>query len=169
MAQLPEGEANAYFQGYIALAGNESIVVELQKSAATLLQTLAVVDEQKAGFRYAPEKWSIKELLAHIVDTERIFANRALRIARGDQTPMPGFDENAYAAHSNADYRALASHIEEFKAVRAATLAFFDGIGPETELLTGTANGSVLSVRAIGYLLCGHELHHNRILKERYL
>ena len=169
MATVPVDEANEYFHRYIALAEDGTVEHALTHSKGQVLATLAQIDEDKAGYRYAAGKWSIKELLQHIIDCERIFLNRAVRIARMDGTPMPGFDENDYASNSKADARPWADIVEEYELNRASSLAFFKGLDDDQLKAKGTANTVVLSVRAIGYLCAGHELHHNNVLCERYL
>lgn len=130
---------------------------------------LEELDDDAAEFRYAEGKWSIKELLGHLVDAERIFAYRLLCLARGDQTPLPGFDENAYVAAANFDARPLESLLEEYDLVRGQTLGLLRGLGEEELERRGTVNGKSVTARAIAFVLAGHELHHLGVLKERYL
>jgi uncharacterized damage-inducible protein DinB len=127
------------------------------------------VDEPRTLHRYAPNKWSVKELVQHLVDTERVFSSRALAFARGDATELPGFDENAYAAASHADDRVLEEILEEHAAVRMASLALFTGLADEALTRRGVADGKPYSVRAIPWIVVGHELHHLAVLRERYL
>jgi uncharacterized damage-inducible protein DinB len=129
---------------------------------------LAALSEAQALLRYAPGKWTPKQVLLHIADAERIFAYRALRFARADAQELPGFDENEYAASSEADDRPLADLLAEYQAVRAATLAFFSGLNAGQLDRAGRANGSPYTVRALLYLAAGHEAHHLNILRERY-
>lgn len=144
----------------------------LQTLRAQLDETLALVrglPEERGGHRYAPGKWSIREVLSHVIDAERIFAYRALRIGRGDATPLASFDENAYAAASNADARTLADLAEELAHVRLGNLALFRSLDDEALARRGTASGGDVSVRALAWIIAGHERHHVALLRERYL
>lgn len=125
--------------------------------------------EERLLHRYAPGKWSVKEVLLHVADDERIYAYRALRFARGDATPLPGFDEKAYAPASGADQRSAGSILEEYRAVRAATIALFAHLPEEALDRTGTADGNRTTVRALAWHIAGHERHHLAIIRERYL
>lgn len=130
--------------------------------------TAALVDSADPAYAYGPGKWTVRQVVLHLADAERIFATRALRIARGDQTPQPGFDENAYADAAAGDARPLASVVDEFRAVRAASLALFGSLSDDAWASTGTASGHGVSVRALAWILAGHERHHATILRERY-
>jgi uncharacterized protein (TIGR03083 family) len=132
---------------------------------ATLLRELSETDALK---RYAPGKWSVKEIVGHLTDTERIVSYRALRIARGDETPLPAFDENAYVPPAKFDARPLADLVADLRTVRTATLALFRSFDADAWRRRGTASGKPISVRAIGYMIPGHERHHVDILKTRY-
>lgn len=129
---------------------------------------LAGVPEARGGYRYAERKWSVKQVVLHLADVERVMAYRALRIARTDATPLPGFDEDLYAAASGADARSLASLTEEWAAVRRASLAFFQSLAPEAWARRGQASGHPVSVRALGYIIAGHTTHHCEVLADRY-
>lgn len=144
----------------------------LQTLRVQLDETLALVrglPEERGGHRYAPGKWSIREVLSHVIDAERIFAYRALRIGRGDATPLASFDENTYAAASNADARTLADLAEELEHVRLGNLALFRGLDDDALARRGTASGGEVSVRALAWIIAGHERHHVALLRERYL
>jgi uncharacterized protein (TIGR03083 family) len=132
---------------------------------AALLRGCSETDALK---RYAPGKWSVKEVVGHLADTERIMAYRALRIARGDETPLPGFDENAYVPPAKFDARAFADLVADLRTVRAGTLALFRSFDADAWRRRGTASGKPVSVRALGYVIPGHERHHVAILKDRY-
>jgi enterochelin esterase-like enzyme/uncharacterized damage-inducible protein DinB len=164
----PEGYSPRV-QGYLSLvpAGTDPLQ-QLRQQATELHQELAALSEAQALLRYAPGKWTPKQVLLHIADAERIFAYRALRFARADAQELPGFDENEYAASSEADDRPLADLLAEYQAVRAATLAFFSGLNAGQLDRAGRANGSPYTVRALLYLAAGHEAHHLNILRERY-
>ena len=123
----------------------------------------------KLTYRYAENKWTIKEILVHIMDDERIYAYRALRIARNDKTPLPGFEQDDYVPFSKANQRSLASILREYKTVRQATVSLFTSFNMEDLLRIGTANDHPVSVRALAWHIAGHELHHLNIIKERYL
>lgn len=158
-----------YYSRYIDLVPDGDL---LQTLRAQLDDTLALVrglDEEQGGHRYAPEKWSIRDVLQHVIDTERIFAYRATRIARGDTTPIEGFDENTYAAAANADRRTLANLADEWEHVRHGNLLFLASLDDEVLARRGTANNAEVSVRALAWIMAGHERHHVALLRERYL
>jgi len=162
------GEYDPYYDRYISLVGSDDIIGQLEKQApetATLFKSA----NTKADFRYAPGKWTVKEMLGHVNDTERIMTYRALRVARGDKTPIEGFEQDDYVRDGNFAQRTLADLIEEFADVRAATVCFFRHLDAETGLRRGIANKNEVSARALAYIIAGHELHHRRILKEKYL
>lgn len=127
------------------------------------------ITEEQGNFRYAEDKWSIKELLQHIIDTERIFSYRALAIARGDTTALPGYDENLYAQNSESDSRSMEDLVDELFTVRNATMTLFGGLTDDALDRVGTANGGSLSALAAGFIIVGHEMHHMNVVKERYL
>ncbi|MFN2239928.1 MAG: DinB family protein [Thermoanaerobaculia bacterium] len=148
------------------LTGTELFpILEAQMPA---LRARLRISEEKALHRYEPEKWTVKELLVHMADSERVFAYRALRIARGDETPLPGYDEQAYAATSGASSRPLASIIEELESIRRATLTLLGSLDEEGLSRRGVANARVVSARALAWVIAGHWAHHDRILSERY-
>lgn len=161
-------EYDAWYAGYVAKIGDADALAVLERQADTAAAMLAAIPESRAGYRYAEGKWSIRQIVLHLADAERIFAYRALRIARGDQTPLPGFDENAYAPASGADERTLADLVAELGAVRRATIALFRGLPSEAFERRGTASGATISVRALAYIIAGHERHHLEVLRERY-
>ena len=129
---------------------------------------LRAVPEARGSYRYAPGKWSVKDVVVHLADVERVMAYRALRIGRGDQTPLPGFDEDAYAAEAAADRLPLAALVEAFAQTRRATLDLFRQFPPGAWDRRGTASGFPVSVRGLGFIIVGHELHHLDVLAERY-
>jgi uncharacterized damage-inducible protein DinB len=158
-----------YYSKYIDVVPDGDL---LQTLRAQLDETLALVrglDESQGGHAYAPGKWSIRGVLNHLLDAERIFAYRALRIARGDATPLESFDENAYADIANADARTLADLAEEMEHVRRSTLSLFASLDDEALARRGTASGGPVSVRALAWIIAGHERHHLKLLHERYL
>ena len=158
-----------YYHKYIERVPDDDIRSILRVQLDDTLALLRWVSEEVAAFRYGEGKWSIKQVVGHLIDVERVMTYRALRIARGDQTPLPGFDENAYAETAGSDQRTLRSLLAELEATRAATAAFFENLPAEAWQRSGTANDAPVSVRAIAYIIAGHELHHREILKDRYL
>jgi enterochelin esterase-like enzyme len=168
-ARPATGTYQPYTQGYIDLIpeGADPLTL-LRQQPAELHRDLVRLTEAQALMRYAPGKWTPKEMLLHIVDAERIFAYRALRFARGDSQSLPGFDENEYAASSEANDRPMSDLLTEYHAVRAATLAFFGSLTPAQLDRVGLANGAATSVRALLFIAAGHERHHLGILRERY-
>ena len=162
------GEYAAYYEKYVALVSGNDIVATLEAQRLQMIQLFAARGERDGNFRYAPDKWTVKEVVGHISDTERIFAYRALRIARGDATPLSGFEQDDYVRAGAFGDRTLADLAEEFAHVRSATVALFRSLGKDAWLLRGVANKNEVSVRALAFIVAGHELHHRRILEERY-
>ncbi len=154
---------------YISLVSGNDIVRTLETQANETVALLRGLTEQQGDDRYAPEKWSIKEVVGHVIDTERIFAYRALRIARRDQTPIEGFEQDDYVRAARFGERALAGLIDEFAGVRRASLLLLQSLDAEAWVRRGVANQKEISVRALAYVIAGHELHHRKILQERYL
>ncbi|MGV3540115.1 MAG: DinB family protein [Rufibacter sp.] len=171
MIQKPApGEYNPYFEKYIQLLPDQVDIVEhLQNQQQEVVQLFSRVSEPEADFAYAPGKWSIKELLGHMIDTERIMAYRTLCVARGEQTPLPGFEEEDYVANAHFSGRTLQSLLDEHHAVRAASLALVQNLPEQALVRVGNANGAPASTRALIFIIAGHERHHLNILKERYL
>jgi uncharacterized damage-inducible protein DinB len=163
------GEYAQFYAGYVAHVPDGDIVAILRDQLAATTALLAPLEEEQARFAYAAGKWTIKTVVAHIADSERILACRALRFARSDDTPLPGFDENHYAAHAAADERPLAALLAELAAVRAATVALFESMPDACWTRSGTANSYEVTVRGLAWIIAGHELHHRRVLEERYL
>ena len=163
-------EYSTFLAGYVArIADEEDIMQVLADQLDEVSARLGRIGETRGDFRYAPGKWSIKEIVGHLSDAERIFAYRALRIARGDATPLPGFDENAYAPEVRADRRTLADLSAEWGDVRRASLALFRHLPEGAWERRGTASDKPVSVRALAYVLAGHVRHHLRVLEERYV
>ena len=163
------GEYAPFHAGYVAMVPDGDVLATLKKQLGETLRLLSRLGEPKSRYRYAPGKWSIREVVGHLIDAERVFTYRALTFARGDKTPLPGFDENMWAAASNADARTLKSLLEELKAMRSATLALFKSFNAEQLARIGIASGHPVSVRGLLYVTTGHERHHIKILRERYL
>jgi hypothetical protein len=155
-------------KGYVALVPEEDVTAALEKQGRESVALFHMLTDDKAAFRYAPGKWSVKQLIGHVADAERVFTYRALAIARGESKPLPAFDENAYAAAAEFDRRTLRDLVDEYEAVRHATVALFRGLPAHVWTRLGTANEKPVSVRALAYIALGHERHHLRILRERY-
>jgi hypothetical protein len=158
-----------YFDNYIKQTQGETAVEALEDSTSNCLAVLSSITEEQGDFRYAPDKWTVKEVIGHINDTERILSYRALRFASHDQTELAGYDENIYAKFSNADNRTVGGLVDEFEALRKATLIMYQSFSESTLACTGSANGLEVDVNRLGYVLAGHSLHHSRIITERYL
>ncbi|AZQ65422.1 DinB family protein [Flammeovirga pectinis] len=157
-----------YFDRYINLTEDNNVVDVLSESI-TKINSDFVEQLEKLGTQvYAANKWTALDLLQHLIDTERILAYRALRFAREDKTPIPGFEENDYAVNSMANHRELSDLINEFQAVRLGTIALFKSFSDEMLLQVGTASGQEISVLALGFTIVGHQIHHMNILDERY-
>ncbi|WP_411895040.1 DinB family protein [Winogradskyella sp. A2] len=158
-----------YYSQYIDKTTDINIVQALQDNLQSVVKYFESVPIEKQGYAYAKNKWSIKDILLHLIDTERIFCYRALRITRNDKTPLVGFDQDEYVVHGKANNRTMDSLIEEYISVRNSTITLFSNIDSEAIKLMGEASGSKISVRAIGYIITGHENHHISIITERYL
>jgi len=166
----PQSNDYAPFYGkYVMLVPDGNFLEILETQPREMTQMLEPLTELQADFRYAPGKWSIKEILGHVIDAERIFAVRILRIARGDQTPLPGFEQDDYVKVSNAASRKLSDLLEEFAAVRRASIALIRSLDDASWLRRGTASGNEVSVLAIAFIIAGHALHHRNIFQEKYL
>jgi len=169
---VPRPDADEYaefYAGYVAeVPVTADPVAELGAQLDTVRRLLQAVPEEQAEFRYSPEKWSVKEVIGHLCDSERVFAYRLLRIARADETPLPGFEENDYVSEANFDARTLADLADEWAAIRAATRLLVRGIGPAAWERRGTASGKPVSARALLYILIGHTQHHLGVLRSRY-
>lgn len=168
-ARPVSGEYASYYEKYVSLVPDGDILAIIEAQRLQTKQFLGARTERDAKFRYAPDKWSVKEVIGHVSDTERIFAYRALRIARGDQTPIEGFEQDDYVRNAAFSERPLAELAEDFAQVRAATLSLLRGLTDDAWARKGIANKNEISVRALAYIIAGHELHHRRILDERYL
>ncbi len=158
-----------YYGKYIALVARKNIIETLEEQRQVTFQFLGSIPQAKADHRYAPEKWSIKEVVGHLVDSERVFAYRALRFARADSLPLQGFDENHYVAHAEFAQCTLPDLANEFDLVRRSNILMFKQFSDETWLRRGQANNAEVSVRALAYIMAGHELHHLDIIRKRYL
>ncbi len=164
-----EGDYNAYYETYVSKAPNFEILEALSISKNEVISIFNDISEEKSGYAYAEGKWTIKELLSHMIDSERIFAYRALRVSRNDATPLPGFEQDDYVPQSNANNRRLEELLNEYELVRNSTLALFESFSDEMLQRRGTASNSPITVNALAYIISGHERHHIEVLKERYL
>lgn len=161
-------EAASFYQGYIAKVAGENIGVQLIEQMAQVERLCAGLDDRAALARYAPDKWSIKEMLGHLNDTERIFSYRLLRISRGDATPLPGFEQNDYVSGGQFDARLITELMAEFRAIRLGTVALASGIPAAAWSAQGVASDNRISARALIYIIVGHVAHHLGVLRERY-
>ena len=162
------GEYNSYYERYISLVPEGDILNTLDAQRRQMMLLLSGRDEADGDFRYAPGKWSAGEVLGHVCDTERIFAYRALRIARGDRTPIEGFEQDDYVKNGPFGREPLSEIIEDYIAVRRASLTLLRNLDETAWMRRGIANNKEVTVRSLTYLIAGHELHHRRILEEKY-
>ena len=158
-----------YYRNYISLVEENDLLSALSNSVNRSLSFWSNLTEEQGNYRYAEGKWSIKELLQHIIDTERIFSYRALAFARGEKTALPGYNENQYADNCLADSRSLQEMIDEFVLVRKSTITLFKSFDESVLDNLGKASDSNLSVRAVGFIIIGHEIHHMNVVKELYI
>jgi uncharacterized damage-inducible protein DinB len=162
-------EAAAYYSLYIDRVPSDDVVDVLATQLEETVDFLSEISEDQSLHRYAPDKWSMRELLGHVNDTERVFMFRALWFARGFQDPLPSFDQEIGFKAAESDKVSWASHVDEFRAIRSATLAFFRNLPEDAWLRSGIASDSSVTVRALAYIVAGHVSHHLAILRERYL
>lgn len=159
----------SYYSRYITLVPDGDILITLARQNEATMALLRGLSESQGGFRYAPGKWSIKELVAHVSDAERIFSDRALRFARADETPLPGFEENDYVRNGSFDTFSLADIVTGFESVRRSTVSLLKLMSMQATTRRGKANNAEISVRALAYVIAGHETHHINVLRTRYL
>jgi hypothetical protein len=157
-----------FYANYVSAVPEVDVVSALRDGGTEITAALAAIPESRGGFRYADGKWSIRELVGHVIDAERIFTYRALRLARGDSTPLPSFEENDYVRVAGSDTRTIADLVEELRAVRESTVRMFASFPDEAWTRTGTVSGRPVSVRALAYITAGHARHHVTILRDRY-
>ncbi|WP_202552274.1 DinB family protein [Ginsengibacter hankyongi] len=164
------GEFPSYAIMYISLLPDDGLLLKhLKENFDKTKEFIFSLPEEKLTYRYAKDKWNIKEILVHIIDDERIYAYRALCFARNDKTELPGFEQDDYATFSNANNRSIENILNEYESVRNATITLFESFDKTALLREGVANKNKVTVRALGYHLAGHELHHINIIKEKYL
>ncbi|MCB0284213.1 MAG: DinB family protein [Calditrichaeota bacterium] len=169
MQRPAKKEYAAYYQGYIDAVPNGDLLVIMEKQNTQLCEFFAHVNEEKANYRYAEGKWTLKEVLGHVVDVELIFLNRALRISRGDKQNIPGFEQEDYVANSNFSNLTLDEIVEQFYLIRKSSVAIFKSLSEKMWGLSGVANNQKVTVRAIAYIMAGHVIHHMKIIAGKYL
>lgn len=167
--QLPENEYSAFNATYIKAIENIELIEELEISLHDFIKFVQNIPLDKFDYRYAEDKWTIKDIIQHIIDAERIFAYRALRISRNDKTPLPGFEENDYVKNTDGNGRSIQELLTEFSAVRHSNLLLFKSFSKEQLTRIGIASEHEVSVRALGFLIIGHQKHHQKVFQELYL
>ncbi|MFV5696395.1 DinB family protein [Flavobacterium sp. LB3P122] len=167
--QLPVNEYSEFNATYIKAAGYADMIDELEICLHDFIRFVQNIPMDKFDYRYAEGKWTIKDIIQHIIDTERIFGYRALRISRNDKTALPGFEENDYVDNTNANGRNIQDLLAELSAVRHSNLFLFKSFSEEQLKRIGTASNNEISVRAIGFIIIGHQKHHQKVFQERYL
>ena len=161
-------EYPSYFEGYVSRVSESDVVAALERQPEELQRALSAVSPERSTYRYAPGKWSIRQVVGHLVDAERAFGYRAMCVARGDTTPLPGFDEESYASNAGHDDRDLAALLAEFDALRRSHILMLRGLSDAAWTRLGNANGHPVSVRAQAFIMAGHVRHHLAVLESRY-
>jgi len=171
MLNLEKNEYAAFYQPYIQIImdNDKNIIENLEYSFEYFNDIVSGIDAKKQLFRYEKNKWTIREIVQHLIDVERVFNYRAMRFSRNDVSDLPGFDENQFVLQSNANQRDFETLIAEFSSLRKATILMYHGFTNDILQLGGKANGSFISVRVLGYITSGHLLHHLSVIKDRYL
>ena len=167
--EITPDEYGDFYSRYISKSKNTYLFEQLDYGSRQVTDLLQLIDDEQALHRYDEGKWSIKEVIGHMIDTERIMVYRALTFARGDDHKLPGFDQNSYVEAADFNERSLDDLMADYKSVRSSTISLFSSFGDEMLIARGTASGSEFSVRALGFVIIGHEIHHLEILKEKYL
>ena len=167
--QLPTNEYPVFYKTYIQELEEVELIEEMEICLHEFIKFVQNIPMDKFDYQYEEGKWTIKEIIQHLIDTERVFSYRALRISRNDKTPLPGFDENEYVANSNGKERSLQSLLTEMAVVRQSTLSLFNSFSQEQVTKIGIASNNEVSDRAIGFIIIGHQKHHQKIFIERYL
>jgi hypothetical protein len=157
-----------FYETYVSKVQGGDVIAQLESQRLQTAQLFAASSERDGNFRHAPGKWTIKEVVGHLSDAERVFSYRAMRIGRGDQTPLPGFEQDDYVKNGNFSEQSLADLVAEFGLVRASTLALLRSFNAEAWGRRGIASNNPVTVRALAFIIAGHELHHREILKEQY-
>jgi len=169
MSRPATSEYDPYYEGYVSLVPEDEIIPALENQMDELSKLFGNVPEERGTYAYEDGKWTVKELVSHIIDGERMFGYRAFRIARGDKTPIEGFEQDGYIENSHANGRPIAKMVEEFALLREANLMFFENLKDEDWVRIGTANSVEISVRSLAWIMVGHVRHHLAILRSRYL
>jgi hypothetical protein len=168
MTRPGRDEYGGYYHVYVGRVPDGDIVETLAAQLEAFGRLMRGVPEERGGYRYAEGKWSVKEVLGHLVDTERVLGYRALAFARGDETPLPGFDQNAYVAGAGFDGRSIADLVDEFGGLRRSHLALFRSLDDEVRMRRGTASRFSFTTRAVAWIIAGHLIHHAAVLREAY-
>ena len=168
-SELKKGDYHPFYEPYINALGEVDLVEQLRKQKDNFPQFIGSIPEDKWHFSYGEGKWTIAEVLVHILDAERVFQYRALRFARNDKTNLPGFDQDAYVPYSGAAQLTKEEVIEEYRAVRESTIALFSQLDQEALNRKGKANNADMSVAALGFIICGHQRHHRNVIRSKYL
>ena len=168
-ARPEASEYASYYERYVSLIPDGDVVETLARQNEEVLALFGGITEERAGFRYGPGKWSIKEVVGHVIDTERVFSYRAMAIARGDRAALPGMDQEEYMAGSDFDARTLADLAEEFSHLRRSNVLMLRGLPPAAWSRRGVASDNEVTVRALAYIIAGHAAHHVQVLRARYL
>lgn len=166
---LQSGDYHSYYQQYIDTLGDVDLMTMMRNQKKNFPQFIKAIDKEKWNYAYALGKWTVAEVLLHVIDAERVFQYRALRIGRKDKTPLPGFDQDAYVPESGAKKRTVKSILDEYDAVRSASVSLFASFDEEVLRRVGTASNASISVGALGFLICGHQKHHRNVLRQHYL
>ena len=169
MMRAPGDEYDAFYATYAGVVPDDDVLASLRAAPDQLERVLAGITGEHERFAYAAGKWSIREVVGHVIDTERVFGYRALHFARGDTSELPGMEQDDWAAASNAAERALAGLLREFRDLRAANTTFFASLDDAVLARAGFASGVSFTVRALATIMAGHEIHHRRVLRERYV
>jgi len=168
-SELKHHEYNPFYGVYIEALGEVDLLKTLKKQLKNFPEFIGSIPADKLTHAYAEGKWTIAEVLTHILDTERVFQYRALRFARNDKTPLPGFDQDAYVPQSAANKRSIKELIKEYKAIRKSTIVLYETFEPSVLGRKGVGSNSPMTVAALGFIMCGHQKHHRNIIRERYL
>ena len=168
-SELVQGDYHPFYEPYIKALGDVDLMEQLRKQKENFPQFIGSIPEDKWHYSYGEGKWTIAEVLVHILDAERVFQYRALRFARNDQTNLPGFDQDAYVPNSGADKMTKEEVIEEYRVVRASTIALFSRFDQDILKKRGRANNAEMSVGALGFIICGHQRHHRNVIRSKYL
>ena len=167
--QIKENEYGEFYAGYVKLSNGKPLIDRFKNRTAEMTNLLNTISEEQSIYRYEKDKWSIKEVIGHIIDTERIFSYRALALARGEENPLMGYDHNQYVANAGFDRFKLEDFNIQYRATRGATIALFSNFDEMELLRGGVVNDSNFTVRGLGYVIAGHEMHHLKVLKEKYI